>query len=344
MRTYRLGELAERLGGRVVGDPERPVSALRTLDSAGPDDLSFLVDVRLARKARGSAAGAILTDSELADVDADLLICDDPALALIELLEVFYPSPSPSAGIHRTAVVGQGARIAETAAIGAYVVLGAGCVVEDDVVIHPFCCVGDRVRLGRGALLQPHVVLYADTEIGAGCVLHAGAVVGSDGFGYVERGGRHLKIPHAGRAVLEDDVEVGANSAVDRATLDETRIGEGTKIDNLVQVGHNVRIGRASVLCGQVGIAGSAELGEGVILAGQSGVSNRVRVGDRARVGGQAAVFDDVEEGQQVAGTPAVDAARWRRQVVLLGHLAELRRRIRVLEREVRRLEKGEEG
>ena len=169
--------------------------------------------------------------------------------------------------------------------------------------------------------------------VGERVVLHAGAVVGADGFGYIARGGRHLKVPQVGTAVLEDEVEVGANSAIDRATLDETRVGAGTKIDNLVQVGHNVRIGRCSILCGQAGIAGSATIGDGVVLAGQSGVSNRVTIGDGARVGGKSAVFADVAKGEQVAGTPAIEASRWRRQVALLQRLPEIRKRLAAIER-----------
>jgi len=162
-------------------------------------------------------------------------------------------------------------------------------------------------------------------------------VIGADGFGYVWRDGRHVKVPQVGTVVVEEDVEVGANSAIDRATLEETRVGAGTKIDNLVQVGHNVRIGRSSILCGQVGVAGSATVGDHVVLAGQSGVSNRVTIGDGARVAGKSAVFDDVAPGAQVAGTPAIEAGRWRRQVALLARLPDLRRRLRALEKNPRR-------
>jgi UDP-3-O-[3-hydroxymyristoyl] glucosamine N-acyltransferase len=333
--TFRLGDLAARVGGRVAGDPQRELEGLRALASAGPRHLSFFTDPSLRREAEASAAGAILTGPAARGLRHDLLIADDPGLALIEILGLFHPEPARPAGVHPTAVVGPGARVAPTASIGAYAVVGEGCEIGDGAVLHPFVCVGAHSRVGAGAVLHPHVVLYPRAAIGARVVLHAGAVVGADGFGYIARSGRHLKIPQVGIAVLEDDVEVGANSAIDRAALEETRIGAGTKIDNLVQVGHNVRVGRSSILCGQSGIAGSSTLGDGVVLGGQSGVSNRVTIGDGARVAGKSAVFADVEPGLQVAGTPAIDASRWRRQVAILERLPEIRRRLAAIERAV---------
>jgi UDP-3-O-[3-hydroxymyristoyl] glucosamine N-acyltransferase len=329
---FRLRELAARVGGRVAGDPERVLEGIRPLGTAGPTDLSFLTDAALRAQAETSAAGAILTGSETPGLRQDLLVANDPGVALLELLRLFHPEPAAAPGVHPSAVIGPGARVAPSASIGPYVVVGEDAVIGEGAVLHPFVCVGAGASVGAGAVLHPHAVLYPGAAIGARVVLHAGVVIGADGFGYIARGGRHLKVPQVGTAVLEDDVEVGANSAIDRATLDETRIGAGTKIDNLVQVGHNVRVGRSSILCGQAGIAGSATLGDGVVLAGQSGVSNRVTLGDGARVGGKASVFDDVAAGVQVAGTPAIDATRWRRQVALLQRLPELRRRLKVLE------------
>jgi UDP-3-O-[3-hydroxymyristoyl] glucosamine N-acyltransferase len=176
-------------------------------------------------------------------------------------------------------------------------------------------------------------VLYDDTEIGPGSVVHAGAVLGADGFGYATQGGAHHKVPQVGRVVVEADVEIGANSTIDRATLGETRIGEGTKIDNLVQVGHNVRVGRHCILCGQAGIAGSTSLGDGVVLAGQAGVAGHIEVGDRVQVAAKSAALASVEPGMVVAGIPAVELRRWRRQVALLSRLEEMSRRLRALEK-----------
>jgi UDP-3-O-[3-hydroxymyristoyl] glucosamine N-acyltransferase len=330
---FRLGELAARVGGRVAGDPQRLLRGFRPLASAGPEDLSFFTDAALRSEAEASAAGALLTGPSTSGLRHDLLIASDPGLALIELLRAFHPEPPTPAGIHPTAVVAAGARIAVDASIGPYVVVGEGASIGAGAVLHPFVCVGAHCAIGAAAVLHPHVVLYPRSVVGERVVLHAGTVIGADGFGYIARGGRHLKVPQVGRAVLEDEVEVGANSAIDRATLDETRVGAGTKIDNLVQIGHNVRVGRSSILCGQAGIAGSATIGDGVVLAGQAGVSNRVSIGDGARVAGKSAVFDDVAKGMQVAGTPAIEASRWRRQVALLRRLPEIRKRLTALER-----------
>jgi UDP-3-O-[3-hydroxymyristoyl] glucosamine N-acyltransferase len=187
--------------------------------------------------------------------------------------------------------------------------------------------------VGEGAVLHPHAVLYDDTEVGSGCVIHAGAVLGADGFGYATQGGTPHKVLQIGRVVVEGDVEIGANTTIDRATLGETRIGAGTKIDNLVQVGHNVRVGRHCILCGQAGIAGSTQLGDGVVLAGQSGVSGHIQLGDRVQVAAKSAALASVEPGTVVAGIPAVELRTWRRQVALLSRLQEMSRRLRAIEK-----------
>ncbi|MGH9360539.1 MAG: UDP-3-O-(3-hydroxymyristoyl)glucosamine N-acyltransferase, partial [Thermoanaerobaculia bacterium] len=192
--------------------------------------------------------------------------------------------------------------------------------------------------------LHPHVVLYDRTEIGEGAVVHAGVVLGSDGFGYATHGGVHHKIPQVGRVVIEEGVEIGANSAVDRATLGETRIGRGSKLDNLVQVGHNVQVGPASVLCGQVGIAGSARLGAGVVLAGQVGVANHLELGDGTQVAAKSAVLASAPAGSRLAGIPAVELRSWRRQAVLLAKLEEMARRLRALERRLAARNEEESG
>lgn len=337
--VYRLSELAERVAGRVEGDSERQVSGFRSLEAAGPNDLSFLTDPGMRRLAEQSSAGALLVSEQVQGLAGDKLVCTDVGKALIALLGIFYPAPPQPVGVHSTAVVGSGCKIAESATIGPYAVLEEGCEVGEGAIIHAFVFVGAGSHVGRSVTLHPHVVLYRRCEVGDHVTLHSGTVVGADGFGYISTTEGHLKVPQVGGVVLEESIEVGANSAIDRGTLEDTRIGAGTKIDNLVQVGHNVTVGRSSILCGQVGIAGSASIGERVVLAGQAGISNRVRIGDDAAVAGKSAVFGDVEAGKKVAGIPAIDAARWTRQSALLGRLADLRRRVAALEREIHKEE-----
>jgi UDP-3-O-[3-hydroxymyristoyl] glucosamine N-acyltransferase len=329
---FTLGELAALVEGRVRGNPQRRVDAIRSLSAAGPGDLSFLTSAAYREEARASRAGALLVGREESDLAQDLLICPEPAWALGELIRRFHPAAAPPAGRHPTAVVAGTAEVDPSASLGPHVVVGEGSRVEAGAVLHAGVVVGRRCRIGEASVLHPRVVLYDGTELGARVIVHAGAVLGADGFGYAAHRGVMVKVPQVGRVVVEDDVEIGANSAVDRATLEETRIGAGSKLDNLVQVGHNVRLGRGCVLSGQSGIAGSARLGDGVVLAGQAGVSGHIELGDGVQVAAKSAVLQSVPAGAKVAGIPAVALAEWRRQAARLGRLGDLFRRVRRLE------------
>lgn len=337
-RSFVLGEIARRVGGEVRGDPEMVIRGVRTLERAGAEDLSFVTRAGFAAEARASRAGALLVPPAFDLPERALVVVDDPSLALARAIELFHPRPAPAPGIHPTAVVGDGCEIDPSAAIGPYAVIGAESSVGAASALGAHVVVGRRCRLGREVVLHPHVVLYDATELGDRVVLHAGVVLGADGFGYATHGGEHVKIPQVGRTVVEDDVEIGALSAVDRAVLEETRVGRGTKIDNLVQVGHNVAIGRGSILCGQAGIAGSARLGDYVVVGGQSGVMGHHSIEDGTQIAGKSMAMEQ-SGGGQVAGIPAVSLAKWRRQTVLIGRLGEMLRRIRALEKRA-----GEEG
>ncbi|MFN7940432.1 MAG: UDP-3-O-(3-hydroxymyristoyl)glucosamine N-acyltransferase [Thermoanaerobaculia bacterium] len=330
-----LGELAARVGGEVVGDPRRIVDGVRTLGDAGERDLALVDGPKNVEAARASRAGSLLVERPLAGLERDFLVVAKPRRALVDLLDVFHPPLRPPAGIAPSAVVGAGSTVDPSATIGPYAVVGEGCRIGADAVIGAHAVVGAQCVLGAGTVLHPHVVLYDRTELGERVVVHAGTVLGSDGFGYVTDGGAHVKVPQVGRVVVGDDVEIGALTAIDRATLGATRIGGGTKIDNLVQVGHNVEIGRACVLCGQAGIAGSAKLGDGVVLAGQSGSAGHLEIGAGAQVAAKSAVLQSVGRGERVAGIPAVALSKWRRQQALLQKLGGLMRRLRDLERAV---------
>jgi UDP-3-O-[3-hydroxymyristoyl] glucosamine N-acyltransferase len=269
----------------------------------------------------------------------DLLLVADPPRALTVLLPLFHPARRPEAGIHPSAIVGEGCSIDHTAHVGPYAVIGDGTTVGAGAAVEALAVVGRDCVIGAGARLRPHAVVYDGCEVGAGGELHSGAVIGADGFGFASRVAgdavEHTKVPQVGRVVLEADVEVGVNSAIDRGALGETRIGAGSKIDNLVQVGHNCRLGRGVLLSGQVGLAGSTTIGDGVAMGGRSGSSGHLEIGAGTQVAGTAVVMQSVPEGQRLGGVPAVDLKAWRRQVALLGRLDEVLRRLRAIERRV---------
>jgi len=275
------------------------------------------------------------TLADAAALGRDLLVVDDPSYALARLLAVLHPEARRPPGIHPTAILEPGCVVDPEAHVGPYAVIGAGSRIGAGAAVLAFVTVGRGCTVEEGAVLHPHAVLYDGTEVGARSIVHAGVVLGADGFGYATHGGAHHKVPQIGRTVLESDVEVGANTTIDRAALGETRIGAGTKIDNLVQVGHNVRVGRHCILCGQAGIAGSARLGDGVVLAGQSGVSGHIELGDGVQVAAKSAALSSLAPGSVVAGIPAVEMRKWRRQTVLLSRLEEMSRRVRALEKQL---------
>ena len=351
-RRFRLAELASRLGARLRFEPESggdgagevEVSGVASLREAGPEDVSFLISPRYRGEAEASRAGALLVGPKLATSDlgrslaaaVPLLVVDDPELARNRVLELLHPPAPRTAGVHPTAVVEAGAEVAPSASIGPFAVVGGESRIGDGASVGAHTVIGRRCTVGAGSVLHPHVVLYDDTELGARVTVHSGTVLGADGFGYVSRADGHHKVPQVGRVVIGDDVEIGAVSAVDRATVGATRIGAGSKIDNLVQVGHNVEVGRAALLCGQSGIAGSSRLGDGVVLAGQAGVSGHLELGDRVQVGAASPVVRNVPAGTVVSSTvPAVEIGRWRRQAALLGRLDEMAKRLKALERRV---------
>ena len=337
-REARLGDLARLVGGEVAGDPELRLGGVRSLEHAGSGDLSFVTRAAFRDAAIGSEAAALLVPPALAgDAEAlgrPLLVAEHPTLALARILEYFHPPEPPVAGVHPTAVVAAGAVVDAEAHVGPYAVIGSSSTVAASASVGAHAVVGRGCRVGEGAVLHPHVVLYDGTEIGARSEVHAGTVLGADGFGYATRGGEHVKVPQVGRTVVESDVEIGALSAVDRALVEETRVGAGSKIDNLVQVGHNVRIGRGCLLCGQTGVAGSVRLGDHVVLGGQSGAADHVEIARGVQVAGKSAVLQSVtEEGLKVSGIPAIDLRVWRRRLVRLEQLDRLARRVRALEK-----------
>ncbi|MEM7052430.1 MAG: UDP-3-O-(3-hydroxymyristoyl)glucosamine N-acyltransferase [Acidobacteriota bacterium] len=338
-----LGELAEALGGRVEGDRELEIADLRNLGDAGKTDLAPFLSRRFRRAAADSSAAALLVPPGLEDPRArPLLIHDQPRHAMAELLDLLYPKDLPAPGVHPTAVVAEDSDIDPGATIGPYAVVGSGSRIAA-AVLSAHVVVGEGCQIAAGCYLYPHVVLYPGTELGEGCEIHSGTVLGADGFGYASDARGHRKVPQVGRVVIEAGVEVGANAAIDRATLGETRIGAGSKIDNLVQIGHNSTLGEACILSGQAGLAGSTRLGKGVVFGGQSGATGHLEVGDGTQVAGKAAVMGSLPAGIKVAGIPAGDLGRWRRQVVLQSKLETMAKRLAELERRLSRRESESE-
>lgn len=323
--------IAEAVGGQLVGDPLVAVSGVAALDRASRRDLSFLGAAKYAPLFAASQAGVVLILPELAEAPGSAparVVVDRPQEALLTLLPRFQRSRAPSPGIHPTAVIGAGVRLGSNVSVGPYAIIGDDVTLGDDVIIGPHCVVGAGVELGERCHVVASVTIYAGSRVGKRVILHAGVRIGSDGFGYVQRDGQHLKIPHVGRCILEDDVEIGANTTIDRGSIDDTVIGAGTKIDNLVQIGHNVRVGRSCLIMSQAGVAGSVRIEDGCMILGQVGISGHHTIGKGARLAAQAGVFGDIPAGETWSGYPARPHKEALRAQAALFKLPSLLRRI----------------
>ena len=339
---FSAAQLAEYLGATVTGDGARLLSGVRALEDAGPAHLSFLSNRRYVRQARTTLAGALLLDLSTAlpdDHPAVLLRCADPYAAFARALRLFHPEQRPEPGISPQAHVHPSAQVAPSATVEAFAWIGP------DAVIGAGCWIEAGVRVGAGAVVGADCRLMANSVVCDGCCLGArvwlnpGAVVGAEGFGFAPTATGNLKIPQVGRAVLEDDVELGANTCVDRAALAETRVGQGTKTDNLVQIGHAAQVGRHNLMVAYAGVAGSSRLGERVVLAARAAVLGHITVGDGAQVGVSSAVHGDVPPGARVTGVPAIEHRTWLRAASAFGDLPDLMREVRRLEARVETLE-----
>jgi UDP-3-O-[3-hydroxymyristoyl] glucosamine N-acyltransferase len=329
----KLAALAERLGCELRGDGDIEIHAIRGLEEAEPGDLTFLANRKYASQVTTTRASAIILPRTADEVPLASLRSDNPYLAFAEALALFHVPRRPPSGIHPTAVVAATARIAEPVSIGAYVVIGDDVEIGPEATIHPHVTIYPGVRVGRAFVAHAGVVVREDVRIGDRVVLHPGVVLGADGFGFAPSPRGAVKIPQTGTVVIENDVEIGANTTIDRATLGATVVGEGAKLDNLVMVGHNCEIGAHSFLAAQVGLAGSTKLGRGVQMGGQAGAAGHLTIGDGVQVVAQSGVPSSVEAGRIVGGYPAVEVTRWRRASAALLRLPELLQRVRRLER-----------
>ena len=337
--SFTLGRLADALGASLHGDSGRVVRGVAPLEVAGPDQVSFLTDRKYLKQAQASRAGALLVARDVTGLPGALLQVDHPQQALIALLGLFHPEPGAEPGVHPTACVAADARVDRSASVGPL------AVVEAEAVIGPRSRVGALSFVGRGAVLgedvrlYPHVVVREDVRIGNRVIVHSGAVLGADGFGYAFDGQAHRKIPQVGGLRIEDDVEIGANTAIDRATLGETIVRRGSKIDNLVQIGHNCDVGEDVILVSQVGISGSSRVGNRAMLAGQVGVADHVTIGAGAILTAKSGVPNDVPPGEVWSGIPSRPTSEQKRIWAGESQLPELIKRVRALEKRLRELE-----
>jgi len=328
-----LGELAERLECRLEGDGTVEIVRVAGIQHAQPGDLTFLANPKYESALARTRASAVLLRDDAPPAPCATLRTRDPYLAFARAVGLFAPAWRPASGVHPMAAVASDARLGLNVSIGAFVAVGEGASVGDNTVVFPNVTIGPGAQVGRDCVIHSNVAIRERVIIGNRVILQNGVVIGSDGYGFVRRGdGTHEKIPQIATVVIEDEVELGANTTVDRPAVGETRIRSGTKIDNLVQIGHGVSVGRNVLLAAQVGIAGSTEVEDDVIFGGQVGVGGHLSIGRGAVAVGQSGVTNSLEPGSMVAGYPAIDSREWRKASVLFRRLPELKRRIEELE------------
>ncbi len=331
--AYTVADVAKLTGGEVLGDETLVLRGFSPADRAQPGDLTFAENENYFARAEQSAASVILVDGPYTSCRKTLIRVASARIAFAKVLPLFFPEASYAPGIHPTALVPASAQVDATAHIGPYCVLGEKVRIGPRTVLQGLDHVGANCLLGADINLFPNVTLYPRTEVGNRVRIHAGVVVGSDGFGYVFDNGTHRKVPQIGNVIICDDVELGANSTVDRGALGPTIIGKGTKVDNLVQIAHNVTLGEHCIIVAQVGIAGSTKLGNYVVLGGQAGLSGHLKIGNRVSVAAQSGVMHNIPDGEKWIWTPAQPDRQAKRQMIALQQLPELLRRVKELEK-----------
>jgi UDP-3-O-[3-hydroxymyristoyl] glucosamine N-acyltransferase len=339
MQERTLGEIAEYVGGRVCGDPSIKIRAAATLSHAGPGDISFLVNRKYEKQLESTKAGAVIVGQEMPGAGVALVVAEDPYFAFMRALVLLYGhhrhkevGVSTRASIAASAKTGTNCHIHDFATISDDAQIGDGCV------IYPCVYVGPGARVGDGCIIYPNVTIHDGCRIGSRVIIHANSTIGVDGFGYATHQGVHHKIPQVGSAVVEDDVEIGSSCSIQRGTLDDTVIGQGSKLGDLVTIGHGARIGPYCLLVAQVGIAGSTTIGHHCTIGGQVGVVGHITIGNNVTIGAQAGVINSIPDGETVLGAPAIDAGQARRAYTMLPYLPQMRQDIRTLQSQLEKI------
>jgi UDP-3-O-[3-hydroxymyristoyl] glucosamine N-acyltransferase len=340
-RKATLDELAALVGGKVEGDGSLQVRGIASLEEAGEGQISFLAELKHRGRLEKTRASAVIVPANLPPFPRPLIRTPNPYLAYAKVQAFFQGQPRLPRGVDPRAFIGQGVKIGRDVSIFPFVFVGDGCEVGDRAVLYPGVYLGESVRVGEESVLYPDVVVMDRCLVGKRVILHAGTVIGSDGFGFARDGAKHVKIPQVGIVVIEDDVEIGANCAIDRAAMGKTRIKRGVKTDNFVHIGHSVTVGEDTILVAQVGISGSTEVGSRVALGGQVGVVGHIKIGDGAMIGAQAGVGQDVAPGQILSGSPAFPHREWLRAQAAFQKLPEMKRRLAELEKKLEGMEEA---
>jgi len=338
----KLSEIAQKTNCRMVADSDLEILRVAGIDEAGPGDLTFVSNRKYVGRIKHTKASAIILALDIPPVPIASLRTDHPYLAFAQAIELFYKPPRPDSCIHQMAIIAEDAIIGPNASIGAFSVIGKGCILGSNVIVHPNVVLYDNVCIGDNVVLHAHVVVREYCRIGSRVIIQNGAIIGGDGFGFAPKeDGSYYKIPQSGCVIIEDDVEIGANTTVDRAAVGNTIIKRGTKLDNLVQIGHGSEVGQNCVLAAQVGLAGSTRLGRNVRVGGQAGFAGHTEVGDNAVITAQSGTSHDVEAGTMLSGSPAFNNSAWLRSVAAFPKLPNVIKKLRDLENEIERLKEN---
>jgi UDP-3-O-[3-hydroxymyristoyl] glucosamine N-acyltransferase len=336
--SRRLGEIASYLQGDLVGDSSIEITGLAGIEEAKAGDLTFLANPKYKTFLDKTQASCVIVGKEIEKAQVPLIRHKNPYFAFSKAMELFFETKKGyPESIHSTAVLGEKVKLGRGIHLGPYVVIGDNVKLSESVTVLAGSFIGANTIIGENCLIYPHVTIRENVEIGKNVIIHSGTVIGSDGFGYAQERGIHHKVPQMGKVIIEDDVEIGANVTIDRATLGATRIGKGTKIDNLVQIGHNVVIGENCILVAQVGISGSTKIGNNVVIGGQAGIGGHIKIGNNVMIGGQSGVTKDIPENTVVFGYPAREIKKTKKIEACLSRLPEYIKRLKEVEEKLKK-------